>query len=145
MNLDKLKSETHSFFYLHWPKANGERPIWNHDYNFIGAVPNGDHGGCYALLTEDGEVSYVGSGVSRGRGLYVNHGLGSRLNSHVLSRVKAAPASIADRKYSFQSKWEKCSRLSTLGFPHEYSYLAVALEAYLIRQLKPPHNIVRRG
>ncbi|MGH8402788.1 MAG: hypothetical protein ACRESO_05225, partial [Gammaproteobacteria bacterium] len=144
-NREQLEYKTRKFFNLHWPVDAGKAPDWVHSYKLIGAIPDGDQGGCYALLKDNG-ICYVGSGTSRGSGIYINHGLGRRLIAHVLSQDKSVHAAISERKFKFRLKWQHCSSLSTIKFPPDYIYLAVALESYLIHELSPPppDNVVGR-
>ncbi len=135
--MENLFKETANFFTLHWPQGAAEPPVWDTSYRFIGALPNHDHCGCYALLDDRG-VYYIGSGVSRGHGRYVNHGIGMRTNAHVLMLDAVGP--LSERLYKFRSPWRHCTQIVTIGFPHEYSYLSLALEWYLITRLSPIGN-----
>ena len=137
--IEDLETSTKTFFDLHWPQNAGKPPLWNASYELVGTIPHGDLRGCYALLNSS-LVLYVGSGVGRGGGAYLNHGLGKRITAHVLSHDKSIVAPIERRQYKFQERWQGASRLLTIGFPLEFAYLALALEAYLIAQLSPPAN-----
>ena len=138
-----LKEKTECFFHLHWPNNAGDPPKWNDSYKFIGALPYGDRCGCYALFQGD-QLQYIGSGVSRGAGIYLHHGLGKRIGAHVLMHDKTVRGTVAERRYKFRPRWSECSRICTLGFPHKYGYLALALEWFLVNELHPPGNVKGR-
>src|SRR5690606_1694229 len=83
--MQELMAATGSFFDLHWnTTAIGVPPVWEPWATFLeGSVPNYQYGGCYALFVES-ELVYIGVGVSRGGGLYPQHGISRRLMAHVL-------------------------------------------------------------
>ena len=87
-------------------------------------------------------LTYIGLGASRGGGIYKNHGLSRRLLAHVL---KIAPEG-STISYVPQERWKNCSvnLVATIGFPDEFSYMACALEDYLIAIFNPPENLIKR-
>lgn len=132
---EHLEKETGDFFDLHW----GEEaiPAWNFSWNWCGLIPNHDLDGVYALFS-GGELVYVGLGAGRGHGTHKNHGLRKRLLAHVLELTPAD----SDAHYILEPRWRNAGvdQIATLGFPSESSYLAYALEHYLITKLDPPEN-----
>jgi hypothetical protein len=144
MELIDLHKTTDLFFELHWPSIADHPPRWSHPYSFVGALPNGDRCGCYALFKDD-QLYYIGSGVSRGGGIYVNYGLGKRIGAHVIALDRSVNFPIHQRNYIFRSNWDGCTNIYTIGFPHEYKYLSLALEWYLISQLSPSGNTKGRS
>lgn len=135
-------NNTEEFFRLHW-NLNKQQPKWSDQYKLQGAVPNGDQPGCYALL-ENNNVVYIGLGASKGGGIYEEHGLGARLNSHVLVWDRSVSVPIAERRYKPKDKWQGITSIYTIGFPKDYGYLSSALEAFLIKNLSPAHNVTGR-
>lgn len=131
--LDDLREATASFMRLHWPSGAPDTPDWHGQWPLRspGPVPNHDKQGCYAIF-EAGALIYIGLAASSGTGNYVGHGIGSRLYKHVLCIDWEASAK-APRCYKPQDRWLCASHLSTIGFPEQLSYLAPALEIYLIR------------
>ena len=85
------------------------------------------------------DVVYVGVGAGQGTARYPNSGLGQRLHWY-WRRHKTEP-SLPDgtSQYEPTAKWRDhgATAIMTVGFPPEYSYLAYALEQYLIRELSP--------
>ena len=136
----ELVSKTQTFFNRHW-YGGDEPPSWSFEWAWTGPVPNYRLGGLYALLKDD-ELIYVGLGNSRGGGIYKERGISRRLESHV---VDIAPAGSAVT-YVPKQRWREAgvTQLATLGFPEEFSYLSPALEDFLIGELNPPQNSVRR-
>ena len=112
-------------------------PVWNFDWNWIGAVPNYDRGGVYALFAGE-KLLYIGKGVSRGGGLYVNRGLSARLQTHV---CKVAPPGSAV-SYVPRPAWAAhgLDLIATLGFDKDRNYLAHSLESFLISNIDTPEN-----
>lgn len=87
-------------------------------------------------MSEDGIVTYVGLGVSRGGGIYRARGISARLNTY--SRYVDGDYQPVDPHLKAAS-----GRVCTIGFEIKDAYLACALEAYLIRELKPVFNTNR--
>ena len=103
---------------------------------FKGKVPNGKSKGCYAIL-EGEEVVYIGLGAKRGSGIYRGHGLNGRLKRY--SRWDRI--SLSEKRVRVPVKqWSNVMSIHTIGFPEEYSYLAHALEIFLLRRLSPRKN-----
>ncbi|MDZ4097137.1 MAG: hypothetical protein U1E13_00410 [Methylophilaceae bacterium] len=131
--LDKL---TREFFERHWQKSFGPEPTWSEPWSVIGQgpVPNGDKQGCY-FLYQGPNPFYLGLGVSRGSGLYREHGIGIRLYGHVL--CIDASKGIQNNKgfYMPREKWKSVTHLRTIGFPSGYGYLAPSLELFLLNTL----------
>ena len=141
----EVEDATKAFFSLHWNNdqlGDIELPKSWLSYGFVGAVPFGNCQGCYALIKDD-EVIYIGLGASRGEGIYEGHGIGARLNNHVLSWDKSVSAEVKDRVYRPQEKWADVSEIFTFGFPPGFGYLACSFEAYLISKLEPVRNVVK--
>ncbi len=137
--LKRLREATRVFFDLHWDaaKMGGEPPEWQGPALVQkGPVPNYDKQGCYAFVSEDGIVTYVGLGVSRGDGIYRARGISARLNTY--SRYVDGDYQPVDPHLKAAS-----GRVCTIGFEIKDAYLACALEAYLIRELKPVFNANR--
>jgi hypothetical protein len=136
----ELEAETSDFFDRHW-QGTKEIPQWDFSWEWCNAVPNYKLGGVYALFSGE-NLLYIGLGASRGGGIYKSHGLSRRLLAHVL---KIAPEG-STTSYIPQEYWENCSvgLVATIGFPDEFSYLACALEDYLIGRLNPPENSVKK-
>ena len=130
-----LEGCTSEFFRFHWPADFNEAPNWVSWQEFLkGSVPNHQHGGCYAIFSGPSLI-YIGLGVSRGGGIYQQHGISRRLMAHVLRSDLAR-----GRQWSkLDESWRDATAIYTLGFPGR-EYLAPALESYLIRELSPPRN-----
>lgn len=141
----EVEKATKEFLLLHWNNeqlSNVDLPSTWASYNFKGPVPFGECQGCYVLVKNE-NVIYIGLGASRGGGIYKEHGIGARLNSHVLSWDRSVPAEVQDRIYKPQEKWSGVSEIFTYGFPSDYGYLACSLEAYLISKLEPESNVTK--
>lgn len=139
-NVDQLIEKTGIFFRRHWRESE-PCPEWRFDWEWSGPVPNYLLGGVYSLLAGD-RVVYVGLGNSRGGGIYQERGISRRLEAHVLD---LAPEG-SEASYIPKSRWQTIgvTSLGTIGFPAELSYLAPALEDYLIGELSPSENSIRR-
>lgn len=143
-DLERMKRETMRFFELHWNKeAHGKTyPEWK-AWHFHKTIPNGDKGGCYAMIRE-GRVEYVGVGIGKSTKRYEGSGLGDRLK--VYYRVdkekneKEGIKKVEDRYFKPRPEWEKITEIWTIGFPKTLEYLAAALEIFLIQRLDPPGN-----
>lgn len=134
---DLLNSVTNDFFSRYWNPKNGDNPIWEKsEWNFNGTIPNHDKQGCYALLKND-EVIYIGVGISKGSGIYKNHGLGFRLKRYFKANKNLQ---LNPNKYLPTEKWQELTGILTIGFPNEHFCLASALEIYLINYLNPSRN-----
>jgi hypothetical protein len=46
--------------------------------------------------------------------------------------------------YLPKKKWSTIKDIGAIGFPEELTYLAAALEDYLIGLLNPPENVTKR-
>lgn len=113
-----------------------QRPHWkNWDEFLFGSVPNYELGGCYALFSESG-LQYVGLGASKGNVLYPEHGISRRLMAHVLKSDRPRGKQWSQLRES----WSSVTSILTIGFSNDYSYMAAALETFLIRELDPPRN-----
>lgn len=136
LTMNRLREETAEFFKRHWWLDSGlQPPQWTKKpYEFSGEVEYGMMQGCYALL-EGNEVAYIGLGAKEGSGLYQRHGINARLKSY--SRWdRTSPSTLRIRIPS--KTW--ISSIHTIGFPAESSYLACALEIFLLRRLSPRRN-----
>lgn len=135
-----LVISTEQFFKRHWGMEL-MHPQWDFAWDWSGPVPNYLLGGAYSLFSGD-KLLYIGLGASRGGGIYQDRGISRRLMAHVL---KSAPKN-SNVGYVLHDRWEhsRVDKIATIGFPKECDYLAPALEDYLIGQLNPPENIVKR-
>lgn len=132
-----LQTKTAEFFQLHWPSGNEEAPQWIKWDPFLSAPgPNYDKVGCYALFAGP-EVFYLGVGMAKGKpgSRYENHGISARLN-HVMSADHEKGSG-----YKLKEKWANLgiNGAYTLGFT-KYTYLALALENFLITEMRPREN-----
>lgn len=136
----QLSEHTQGFFDLHWG-LNEPPPQWNYSWRWCGAVPNYQLGGLYALFSGD-RLLYIGLGASKGGGIYKDRGISRRLLAHVLQTTPKG-TSIS---YEPQNRWKSCQvdLVATIGFPADRNYLACALEDYLIGDLNPPENQMKR-
>ena len=134
--LNNLQDKTDAFFKLHWLEdAVGQRPVWSPWDPFLRTpIPNFDKQGCYALMS-DNDVNYVGLAVSKGWGNYRDRGISIRLYAHVLRVDKSQPAT-----YMLRDKWQHITGICTIPFPNDRTYLAPALERFLIAELQPASN-----
>lgn len=139
-NLEQLKEKTALFFRRHWQESE-PFPEWRFDWDWRGPVPNYRLGGVYSLLAGD-QVVYVGLGNSRGGGIYQERGISRRLEAHVLDIAPKGSAA----SYVPKTRWQTIgvTIIGTIGFPAALSYLAPALEDYLIGELNPVENSIRR-
>lgn len=133
---EKLAEATTAFFARHWISEDlGPCPTWQHWDEFLqGSVPNHQHPGCYAVFFGS-ELRYVGLGASLGGGSYKEHGISRRLMANVIQadRLRGPVWS------KLRERFTGATDIYTLGLPNT-SYLAAALETYLIRCLQPPMN-----
>jgi hypothetical protein len=140
-----VKKLTNDFLDKHWNISNVKPEGWK-KYSFQGGLEDGSSPGCYAI-TKNEDIVYIGLGASRGWGNYKDSGLGARLLNHVIMWDKPRPAEKDKRYYKFKPKWqdEKVTNLYTIGFPKGYGYIACALEAFIISNLKemPKYNKIK--
>lgn len=139
-----LETYTYEFMALHWPCSAGPAPHWSQPWSLRGPgpAPNADAQGCYAIYANDSLV-YIGLAAGNGAGGYVGHGIGSRLYKHVL-RINWAASKSGDRCYMPLDRWKEATHIRTLGFATEFSYLAPALEMYLISCLQHDPALTNR-
>src|SRR5690606_6946554 len=106
------------------------------EWDFNGTIHNHDKQGCYALI-KNNEIIYIGVGISKGSGIYKNHGLGYRLKRYlkVNKNLQQNP-----NKYLPTENWQELTGILTIGFPNEHFCLASALEIYLVYHLNPIQN-----
>lgn len=137
---ERLSAQTKEFFSLHWG-LNEEPPEWNYSWRWLNAIPNYQLGGLYALFSGN-KLLYVGLGASTGGGIYKDRGISRRLLAHVL---QTAPKDTSV-SYEPQDRWKaiQVDLVATIGFPAGRNYLACALEDYLIGELNPPENQMKR-
>ncbi|AWI79285.1 hypothetical protein CEW87_07850 [Parazoarcus communis] len=138
-SLKSLKKDTRDFFKLHWnEQAIGEAaPKWSKEWRLSGSAPNYDKQGVYAFV-KDGEITYVGSGVSRRKKGYEGHGLGARIGGYV--RVEKQGLYRAH-----DERLAEAGALITIGFHLGYWHTAIALKYYLIANMPTKHNSNRPG
>lgn len=132
---EDLEEETKIFFDLHGSSMTALR--WNFSWDGRGAIPNHEFDGVYALLRGE-TLLYIGVGAGHDHDTLKKYGLRKRLLAHVL---EVAPTN-SDVPYILEQRWRNAGvdKIATLGFPPEVSYLACALEHYLIAKLDPPEN-----
>lgn len=136
-SVDNLKLLTEDFFSKHWnPEAiDSAIPQRSMLYKFDGSLPNYDKQGVYAFV-KNGEVTYIGVGASsNGTGRYAGHGLGKRFLSY--SKVENGKHVPTDTRLI------EAGSMITIGFEPEQSYLAYALEMFLIGKIKTQYNVNR--
>ncbi len=131
-----LNHATRSFFDMYWKHDFGKPPAWiDLEWAFNGSIPNHDKQGCYAILQE-GEIVYIVSGIGKGGGSYLNHGLGYRLKRYFkVNKERLTGVS----QYVPTDPFKGITGILTIGFDNHY-WLAAALEIYLINQLHPVLN-----
>lgn len=139
--IDDVVNYSNVFFEKHWDKSSPlQAPEWKCNWQWVGSVPYHDMAGVYALFEAAGNLVYVGLGASRGGGIYNEHGISRRLLAHVI----APDPSKGRGFYKPKDKFADVTNIGAIGFPSEYSYLAPALEDYLIGMLNPPQNSVKK-
>lgn len=131
---------TDTFFSRHWAEDLGARPTWSDTWDLKGSMPYHTLGGVYCLLSY-GRVVYVGVGVSRGV-RYPEFGLSKRVANHVVRKAKMQTGKV----YEIRDIWleRKVDEIVAIGFPSDFTYLALALEDYLIGELDPQYNRKRK-
>lgn len=136
-----LQATTSQFFELHWG-TKSTWPAWDFSWNWSGPVPNYELGGLYTLFADEALI-YVGLGASRGGGIYQDRGISRRLLAHV---IEIAPKG-SGVSYVPRQRWREASvtSIGTIGFPIGTTYLACALEDFLIGRLNPPKNSLKRS
>ncbi|EJO2021560.1 hypothetical protein RQY88_004323 [Vibrio vulnificus] len=135
--VENLKVLTQEFFSLHWNAVllGSDCPEWSDIYEFTGSMPNHNKQGVYAFV-KSGVVTYIGVGASsNGTGRYAGHGLGKRFQSY--SKV------VDGRHVPTDPRLVDAGAMITIGFKPEQSYLAYALEMFLIGKMSTEHNINR--
>lgn len=137
LSMSDVKAHTAEFLSRHWKEeiVGHSRPDWELSWMFDGPVPDRDRDGCYALLA-DGEVLYIGVGVSEADSKWDGHGLGKRLSAYWKK------ADHGERDYAPLSTWAErgVDEIRMIGFPSGTGYLSYGLEAYLLGKLRPPFN-----
>lgn len=140
--LIEIISATNDFFSRHWDKSSDIGPYaWLNNWTWNTSVPHHDKSGVYALLDESGEVVYIGLGASRGGGIYKEHGISRRLLAHVITTDKERGRGT----YKPRDNWKEVVDIAAIGFPSIYSYLAPALEDYLIGLFNPVRNSIKKA
>lgn len=134
-----LKEHTKKFFDLHWNSAQIENqvPKWSNPWRLEGAAPNYNRQGVYAFV-KDGRITYIGSGIGKGKKGYEGHGLGARIGSYV--RVVRQGLYTAKNEHLAEADY-----LISIGFPPGYGHMAAALEYYLLARMPTLHNKYRPG
>ena len=137
--IERLQQLTREFFARHWAMGEipGNPPDWSAPWHFRGPLPSADRQGVYALLRGD-EVVYIGSGAGREAGADLEHGL-----RHIVRAKRGKRGSLAnERPCELAERWaaQGIDALLTLGLPEKYAYLALALEAFLLGDLRPEFN-----
>ena len=143
IGLDVYEPSLKDFFERHWNEhaVGKEAPTWSGVWNFKGSVPDNDKQGCYALLTDEGSVIYIGVGGAKG------DGLGKRISQYWKVADGGHRVPIEDRPYEPTEKWSqrKVGQIRIISFPEPRGYLAYALESYLIARLRPQFNSALPG
>lgn len=138
VSVDRLKKLTIDFFKLHWNSEElGSTPKWSEPWHLKGTAPNHNRQGIYAFVRGD-DVTYIGTGASKGKKRYEGHGLGARLADYV--RV-SGPGEYRANDW----KLENADYVITLGFEQGLGYLSYALESYLLANIPTEHNANRPG
>ena len=141
-SVDSLIETTGLFFDRHWnDEAKSPPPRWSEPWEFKGGIPARDRPGCYALLSDE-VVYYIGVAAGNGVAGYEEHALGTRLSR--VWRLHSTKYRLEDgtHRYEPAPKWDQVDGIKTIGFPPDYGYLAHALEAFLIFELKPERNVI---
>lgn len=136
--LDELNTKTDYFFKLHLlnDAIKMEKLKWILD----DCRTNHDKPGCYAFLSEEGAILYIGVGAGRGStDKYKNCGLGSRVFPRLKSRKLPLKVVFKNEIYS------SCKKIATIGLSDDLWYLAYSLEQYLISEINPELNIIAKG
>lgn len=135
--LSNLLKYTTLFFELHWDEEKlGKAPIWSERHNLIGTMPYFDKQGVYAFV-QGSEITYIGVGASRGSGRYRGRGLSARVQTYFR---------YVDGVYQpVDPRLKEAGELVAIGFEIDTSYLANALEIYLIGKLHPKYNFIKSG
>lgn len=137
ITMTEVEAATEDFLARHWSEheIGEDAPAWDQRWEFDGPVPGRKRDGCYALLA-DGDVLYIGVGVSAAGAQWEGHGLGKRLSAYWKTSESG------ERDYEPLSKWAErgVDEICMIGFPKGTGYLAYGLEAYLLGTLRPPHN-----
>jgi hypothetical protein len=129
--MNQIEELTRDFFSKHWDKATHHpEPKWKKGWNWEGSVPYHNLGGVYALLGGNSEILYIGVATAKGRSL------AKRICSHVIRPDKKR----GNGFYQPKPKWTAVNSISAVGLPKDYTYLAAALEVYLIERINPPMN-----
>ena len=127
LSRNRLVKETEHFLALHWP-PNESKPTWSDKpWTGIDSVPHYNLQGCYALLRGD-RITYIGSAFGRGNTLRRGFGISSRLAGYYVRRDRTVIREDKVPVYTFRHGY---TAAYTIGFSC-YSYLAIALEHYLI-------------
>lgn len=141
VTLESIENATDKFFSMHWDKSSEAQPYkWKYDWAWEGSVPYHDKPGVYALIDASGSVIYIGLGASKGGGLYKEHGISRRLLSHVICTDQDKGRGY----YKPKDNWKEVVSIAAIGFPVQFSYLAPALEDYLIGEFNPHRNTVKK-
>jgi len=139
ISIKSLKKHTKDFFNLHWNEQliGSSAPEWSREWRLIGSAPKYEKQGVYAFVDDD-EITYIGSGVSKGKKGYEGHGLGTRIAAYV--RVEK------DGQYkAHDERLAEAGALVTIGFPLGYGHIAIALEYYLLARIPTKYNRNRPG
>jgi hypothetical protein len=140
-SFEALFQHTNAFFSKHWNSSVlGEPPEWKRGWAWKGSVPYHDKGGVYALFDKGNTLLYIGLGASVGGGSYKEHGLSRRLLAHVITTDPTK----GKGHYVPQKKWTEVASIAGIGFEAGQSYVAAALEDYLIWNLSPPRNSTKK-
>jgi hypothetical protein len=133
--IEDIKLATNKFFELHWASQElGDQPQWSDEYNLVGTIPNNELPGCYCLMVNT-KVVYIGSSVRKSDGTYEHSGIGARSNDY-LQWDKSTTRGSEKTRYTPRPPHSDVTSMYTIGFPTQNSHMAVALEAFLLRQFR---------
>lgn len=124
----ELRKATEYFFATFINRDNAEYAEWSEPWCFNGELPNNDkNAGCYGLFAGD-ELVYIGKGLGK------NSGLASKVSKRWVSNKGDL-----EQQYIPSKEFPDITSIMTIGF-EDHSFLAAALEIYLIEVLLPPRN-----
>jgi len=138
--MKELNINTEEFLKQHLIIDQNEKAALNWLLMEGNSLPSQDRPGCYAFLSEEGNILYIGVGAGRGPSdLYKDCGLGSRVFSYLKTRANLPNIEFKSKRY------KDCKKIATIGLHPDFWYLAYALEQYLISKIKPKLNSIASG
>jgi hypothetical protein len=132
-----LRRATRRFMSRHWDEIllKAPTPQWL-KLNPQDVQEEAEEGGCYAVLDSRDRLIYVGLALAEHDPAHPNRKAGvlRRLFRHVIRRG-ALSKGLMDAKRAAWNENGGIGAILILPFPARYTYLAAALEIYLIREL----------